>query len=213
MLTLFVSGMVEVGSNSMYCNNNKYQAACCTVSPSISATKLYNQCSWADWPLCDNGICSNTEIVSSTTGSGGAECNVRSYSPKTHELAVQERKYCCDATDDNSKWEDCQWYNDIGFGPAGRSWSEDNYCLSGCPPDRVRVGMDKYGGGCVGKGGRSKCCLPKLQTVTKQLDGRDENYASDLLDFLDQPTCDYDAFNEGWWKKRDFGNSSIELRK
>ncbi|KAG4412339.1 hypothetical protein IFR04_014518 [Cadophora malorum] len=55
------TGTVEVGSNSMYCNNYKYQAACCIVSTDLFVMKLYNQCSWADWPMCDNGTLTKRE--------------------------------------------------------------------------------------------------------------------------------------------------------
>jgi chitinase len=199
----------------MYCNNNKYQAACCTVSTDISAMKLYGQCSWADWPMCDNGKCTNSETVSSTTGSGGASCNTRSFNAMERKLIVQERKYCCDATNENSKWDDCQWYNGLGWGPAGHSWSKDNYCRSGCPSDRVRVGMDKYGGGCLGKGARSNCCLPKLQTVTitKRSDWIDIQYTDALESFLEQPIC-YDSSGSGGLQRREEQNaSSINTRE
>jgi len=162
--------------------------------------------------MCDNGVCSNTETAVSTTGSGGAVCNLRKYSINGGTFEVQERKYCCDASDENSQWADCKWYNNIGFGPAGRSWSEDNYCISGCPADRVRVAMDKYGGGCIGKGARSKCCLPKSQTITKREGQLDSEYRYALTDFLEEPYCDYSPFRA----KRDVlapgeGNYSIDI--
>lgn len=51
--------------------------------------------------------------------------------------------------------------------------------------------MDKYGGGCDGKGGRSKCCLPKLQTITKREDPMNSQYKYALVDFLEDSFCDY----------------------
>ena len=48
--------------------------------------------------------------------------------------------------------------------------------------------MDKYEGGCVEKGSRSKCYLPKLQTLTKREDPMDNQYRYDLVDFLEDPS-------------------------
>ncbi|EOD44207.1 putative class v protein [Neofusicoccum parvum UCRNP2] len=170
------SGSVEVGSNKMYCNNNGYQAACCTTGS--DSMKLYNQCSWADAPYCDSGSCSNNEVALSTTGSGGAVCNMRSASMR--EWSVQERKYCCDNDDDNSKWDDCRWYDNLGWGPA----DHEGFCRSGCPSDRVRVAMDEYADGCYG-GGRSKCCLPKFKTITKRWSTEDEEFSTALAEVVD----------------------------
>ncbi|GME48568.1 hypothetical protein CNMCM5793_006895 [Neofusicoccum parvum] len=170
------SGSVEVGSNKMYCNNNGYQAACCTTGS--DSMKLYNQCSWADAPYCDSGSCSNDEVALSTTGSGGAVCNMRSASMR--EWSVQERKYCCDNDDDNSKWDDCRWYDNLGWGPA----DHEGFCRSGCPSDRVRVAMDEYADGCYG-GGRSKCCLPKFKTITKRWSTEDEEFSTALAEVVD----------------------------
>ncbi|KAF7137044.1 hypothetical protein CNMCM5793_006895 [Aspergillus hiratsukae] len=190
------AGTVEVGSNSMYCNNNKYQAACCTTG--TNSTKLYAQCSWADWPRCDDGKCSNTEIASSTTGSGGADCNLRYGNIFADKIEVQERKYCCDNQADE-QWDDCQWYTNVGLAPAGRG-DVEGYCRSGCPDDRVRVAMDKYGGGCVGKGGRSKCCTANFVTLSKRAYTDDEaTLAANIQEFMQDQTCG----SNSWYLKRE----------
>ncbi|KXG46667.1 Glycoside hydrolase, superfamily [Penicillium griseofulvum] len=189
-------GMVEVGSNSMYCNNGKYQAACCTTN--TNSTKLYGQCSWSEWPMCDDGSCSNTEIASSTTGSGGASCNMRAASLDGSIWEVQERKYCCDKKDDE-QWEDCEWKTDIGLALAGHGVS-NGYCLSGCPDDTVRVALDKWGGDCVGRGARAKCCKADFNTITKRAYTDEEEDLAELVqEFMDDQTCG----SNSWYLKRE----------
>ncbi|MAD87374.1 MAG: hypothetical protein CL912_30820 [Deltaproteobacteria bacterium] len=72
--------------------------------------------------------------------------------------------------------------------------------------------MDKYEGGCVEKGSRSKCYLPKLQTLTKREDPMDNQYRYDLVDFLEDPFCDYSpGFGDS--QKRQVQNASIDSRE
>ncbi|KAH2160802.1 hypothetical protein KXW37_009822, partial [Aspergillus fumigatus] len=186
-------GTVEVGSNSMYCHNNKYQAACCTTT--TNSTKLYAQCSWADWPDCDSGKCSNTEIASSTTGSGGAKCNANQAHRMGDFWNYQERKYCCDNYADE-QWDDCQWYTDVGLAPAGRG----HYCRSGCPNDRVRVAMEVRSKDCLGKGGRAKCCKANYVTLSKRAYTDDEEeLATSIQEYMKDQTCG----SNSWYLKRE----------
>ncbi|KAH7309113.1 hypothetical protein B0I35DRAFT_359977 [Stachybotrys elegans] len=205
------SGTKEVGSLSKHCNNNKYQAACCTTGG--ESMKLYNQCSWADWPLCMTGKCNNDEVASSPSGSGGALCNVHSFNIRTRAFSVQERKYCCDNDDDNAKWDDCKWYNNLGPG----SQDDESFCRSGCPSDRVRVAMDKYWNkdgrlGCA-RGARAKCCIPKHQKLERRDAPEpplDAQMRSALRDFLDEPMCDYHSDNFQVLRTRDFNSLAYE---
>ncbi|KAJ5240268.1 hypothetical protein N7468_004887 [Penicillium chermesinum] len=192
------SGYVEVGSNFKYCSNNKndYQAACCTKD--TDSMKLYSQCDWAGHaPDCDKGECSSGQslLVSSSTGSGGNYCHATKvkYTMNGNEgTEWQERKYCCD-DDTDSKWEDCEWYDDIGM--ASADGIVDGYCHSGCPNDRVRIAMDQHGGGCKGDGGRARCCLAKYITKRKRsYTDAESTLEKNVKAFMADPDCGTDAY-------------------
>ncbi|KAL2759070.1 glycoside hydrolase family 18 protein, partial [Sodiomyces alcalophilus JCM 7366] len=184
-------GTLEVGSLKKHCNNQKYQAACCTTSG--KSMDLYDQCDWAEAPMCMWGQCSSghDEVARSPTGSGGAVCNVEQWSWEDGTIKIQERKYCCDQEDDK-KWDDCKWYNNLGPGT-----DDEDYCRSGCPSDRVRVAMDgrwnKDGSFHCRRGARAKCCIPKHSTITKRESSLDAVYRNALESFLDDPVCSEDG--------------------
>ncbi|KAK6697607.1 hypothetical protein SNK04_013860 [Fusarium graminearum] len=204
------SGAIEIGSHSGNCNNNKYQAACCTTGS--KSMELHDQCSWTEAPMCMNGFCSSgqNEVALSPTGSGGAVCNMETFSWGGGGK-VQERKLCCNEKDDK-KWDDCQWYDNLGFGKDQEGW-----CRSGCPNDRVRVSMDKYWNkdsafGCRG-GARSRCCIPKYATIIKRESSQDEILRDALTAFLKEPVCASDG--PGWTfssvSRRDLSMSASEM--
>ena len=193
------SGYVEVGSNFQHCSNNKndYQAACCTTD--TASMKLYSQCDWAGGaPDCDKGECANDQslLVSSTTGSGGNYCNPTKvkYTWNGNEgTEWEERKYCC-GDDTDSKWEDCEWYDNVGL--AAADGVVDGYCYSGCPNDRVRIAMDQHGGGCKGEGGRAKCCLAKYITKRKRsYTDSESELEKNVKAFMANPDCGLDDYN------------------
>lgn len=134
-------GTVEVGATDANCHKN-YQAACCTTN--TKSMSAYKTIQWGEYPLCDNqtgcgGMGSKSTLLGqSTTGSGGATCNVRSYH-FGERIIMQERKLCGDTSSDKYKLKDCQWYNNIGQKPGGGS---DKWCRTGCLSDRVRVAID-----------------------------------------------------------------------
>lgn len=67
-------GTIEVGSDSNFCNSKtSYTAACCTKAPAVM--HLYSQCDWSAWPRCQDGSCSNTQLLTSAFGSGAAICD------------------------------------------------------------------------------------------------------------------------------------------
>lgn len=190
------SGAIEIGSHSGHCNNGKYQAACCTTGS--KSMELHDQCSWSEAPMCMNGACSSgqNQVALSTTGSGSAVCNVEVWNHPYGDgrVKIQERKLCCTEKDDK-KWDDCKWYNNLGFGKDQEDW-----CRSGCPNDRVRVSMDKYWNkdwdfGCRG-GARARCCIPKHATITKRESSKDEVLRDALTSFLKEPVCASDG--PGW---------------
>ncbi|KAJ5869329.1 CAZyme family GH18 [Penicillium solitum] len=187
------SGTVEVGSDNRHCSNNNddYQAACCTTdTPSM---KIYSKCDWEGKARKCNGKCPSgkTEVALSTSGSGDVFCNPTAfhYTWNGQEADDWERRsYCCTEEDD-LKWSECEWRDDIGF--ADVDDVVDGYCLPGCPDDYVRVAIDKHGGGCKGSGGRAKCCLPKYSTTTKRSYTSEEKDVEDLVkSFMKDPTCD-----------------------
>jgi hypothetical protein len=107
-------------------------------------------------------------VALSTTGSGGVYCDVTSFKyimTGQEGTGWEKRSYCCSKEDD-VKWSNCEWRNDIGL-IDDKSYV-DGYCLSSCPDGYVRVAIDQHGGGCKGDGGRAKCCLPKYSTVSKR---------------------------------------------
>ncbi|KAK7423090.1 hypothetical protein QQZ08_009257 [Neonectria magnoliae] len=193
-------GTVEVGSLKTHCSNSKYQAACCTTGK--TSMQLLDQCSWTEAPMCMSGSCSSgqDEVARSPSGSGNAVCNVeiwnQSYGDGT--VKVQERKLCCNQ-EDNKKWDDCQWYDNLGPGK-----DDDKYCRSGCPSDRVRVrvAMDAYwnkdGNFECARGARAKCCIPKHQTVEKRDTSQDEVLRDALESFLAEPICSEDGGGWTW---------------
>jgi len=185
------SGMVEVGSNSIYCNKG-YQAACCTTD--TDSTTLYDNCAWGSSPNCDRGSCTgakSTEIALSTSGSGGAICSPRTYTDVLGQFGpndeYQQRKYCCDQSEERQTWDDCVWYDNYGFIPAG---SANSFCASGCPPHLTRVAMDKDGGQCRKKGGaRAKCCSVGFKTITKRSSELKDEYEEAFFGWTSSGSC------------------------
>jgi GH18 family chitinase len=186
---------VEIGSHSRDCENNNYQAACCTFdTPSM---KLYSQCTWAESPKCDEGVCPNTLVAESSTGSGGDYCKWKTfkYTWNGQEATYQERKYCCDQKDD-TKWEDCEWFDNVGIFSVD-SAAVDGYCASGCPNDRVRVALETRNG-CEGDGGRARCCKPKYITLSKRsYTDAETSLEQSVKEFMDDPSCGIDDY----WKR------------
>lgn len=158
--------MVEVGSNGEYCNGHNFdkknfQAACCTTETKNMA--LYDRCLWGDCPHCDYYKCPprNSDIIAaSPDGSGAANCYGIDW--KTRE----ERKYCCDTSHENMKWENCTWEDQYSTGDFTHIPKKvgSKFCLSNCPSDKVRVAMDHDSGCFSMTGHRARCCLPKYTT-------------------------------------------------
>ncbi|KAL4966223.1 uncharacterized protein BDV14DRAFT_199024 [Aspergillus stella-maris] len=195
-------GMVEVGSNWEHCENNNYQAACCTFdTPSM---KLYAQCQWAESPKCNRGTCSGSQtlVAESSTGSGGDYCLYKNYTMTLtgQETTYYERKYCCD-TNDNASWEDCEEYDHYGELRAPESGVPEDYCWSNCPDSQVRVALETRNG-CKGDGGRATCCTPKFTTTSKRSYNGDETRMEKLIkEFMDDPTCGIDDYDYSFDKR------------
>jgi chitinase len=156
----------------MYCRKN-YQAACCETD--TVSMELFGKCHWGPAPNCGPSCSSDeTYLAWSGTGSGGAICNNQKGTG-----SFFDRSYCCGEQEEDSRWEDCQLYDNIGIGPAGGK----DFCRTGCPSDRVRVAMDGWGGVCK-QGALTTCCTPKSQTVTKELTLEDTRFTAALDMFL-----------------------------
>lgn len=194
-------GTVEIGSNSMYCNNGRYQAACCTTSP--KSMRLYTKGEWGQYPNCnDTKSCpisdsaKSTDLGMSSSGTGGGACNIDSRTwlnpglpmrdPEAYYL--EKRRLCYDTSDKKETFSDCEWHTDIGLLPSN---SPKGTCRSGCPNYRVRVAMDLYYEGCnqSGNGGASMCCIPSFSDTIEVENPIFNSYRQALLSYLTNPTC------------------------
>lgn len=169
---------IEIGSTNAHCRSG-YQAASCSVA--MDAMQLWNTCGWSkDWPKCDGGSCENgrTELFSSHSGSGGADCSGK-----------QKRKYCCDPPRQDMQWTNCRWYEHAGDPFPGTL--PDFQCLGGCPNDKYAVSLESKGGGCR-TGARAMCCENGYQTREKRLNDVDQELAYMLDQFLPDAKCSSD---------------------
>ncbi|KAK2846372.1 hypothetical protein FQN49_005786, partial [Arthroderma sp. PD_2] len=100
------SGMTEIGSNSRYCNNEGYQAACCTQD--TDSMELYTALEWSKAPECAAGSCpwvnqhKDQILGESSSGSGGAVCdkNYRDGTPRFPVLSGHQQRKLCYGTRD-----------------------------------------------------------------------------------------------------------------
>jgi len=189
------AGTLEIGGNSMYCSSS-YQAACCTVDDDqgkgLRAMDVYDTCNWAEAPLCDWGTCGDREeLVLSTSGNGGAICNVRSFE-WGKSVTIQQRKYCCDQNDNKKKWDNCQWYDKEGDYEAGLR------CSPNCPKDKTRVAMDSWGGDCRDSGARVYCCdTDNYHLEKREIDDGLGAYRTAMGWFVKDPTCPATVSSDG----------------
>ncbi|KAL4775859.1 hypothetical protein BDW60DRAFT_225034 [Aspergillus nidulans var. acristatus] len=201
------AGMIEIGSNGDHCENNNYEAACCT-HENIPSMKLYTQCTWGKSPKCDDGTCSGgtTLVANSSTGSGGDFCHYRDYWEdwKGNYATYQERVYCCEQEED-AQWDDCEWNDAYGLLWAEEGQDLDNYCWSNCPEDTVRVALETRNG--CDDGGRVQCCKPKYLTVDKNSNKyteEEKQLEQSLKEFLKDP--------RSWMsEKHTSGNASFDI--
>lgn len=112
------------------------------------------------------------------------------------DAVYQQRKYCC-GNKEHGKWDDCQWYSDIGAIIVPVGTNVEGYCYTGCPSGQVRVALDQYGGGCEGDGGRSKCCKPNYTTLSKRsYTDPEQELADSVKTFMEDPMCEYRPFGK-----------------
>ncbi|KAI2787836.1 hypothetical protein POX_f08214 [Penicillium oxalicum] len=155
---------------------------------------LYSKYDWAgEFDQCTTKCPSDkSEIALSTTGSGDFFCGAQMAWMGTVLTGEMKRGYCC-SEEDNVKWSQCEWRNDIS--PANLAKEVNVYCQPGCPNDYVRVSIDQSGGDCKGDGGRARGCLPKYVTIDKRSYTSSEDKLDQLVKgFMDDPSCGLDDY-------------------
>ncbi|KAM5470007.1 hypothetical protein MferCBS49748_002771, partial [Microsporum ferrugineum] len=185
-------GQVEVGSNSMYCNNDRYQAACCKVEK--RSMEAYQRVEWSRYPNCDSGSCPYTDqdkrevLVKSETGSGGAVYSFNYEGNSWDAIQVFESRSLCYGTKGTNSLDDC-FGNDFSGG-IGNPHFDSSLCLSGCPEDKIRLAMDTHSILCKNIGGaNSFCCRPSVYVEHTQLNPRVTDFRDALKTHLDKQLC------------------------
>lgn len=154
---------------------------------------LYTKGQWGSYPDCnsDQGCPSDkkTLLFESSGGTGGSVCKANWTTIWTHEAYFESRKYCYDTSDKKETFSDCRWYNNIGFSPSG---APKKFCRSGCPSDRVRVGMDPNSEDCYNEGGggaKSQCCIASFSEQVEVENPLIEDYRDAMEEYVKDPTC------------------------
>lgn len=190
------SDMVEIGSNSMYCNRkHNYQSACCTTD--VDSMKVYSTCEWGAYPDCDSqndcpsrdGDQKMTQLMAfSASGSGGGQCDARKNDLGLLIPGVQFRKFCCNQSNKNLKLHSCDRFRDQG---PSRDPEPRGFCRSGCPADYIRVAIDTEIDTCAiaGIGGMAFCCKTTYDYEYTVENEKLDAYRSIMKEWVDEPTC------------------------
>ncbi|KAJ4228745.1 hypothetical protein NW757_014138 [Fusarium falciforme] len=185
------SGMVEIGSNQMYCKKPpRVQTACCKTN--TKSMKLYGTCQWGDYPECETSPeCPNDTYnwltASSGSGSGGLKCNDRTNDLGSPIIGVQLRNYCC-SVKPGLRFIDCSLHRDVGPAPDNMP---DGFCRSGCPNDRVRVALDTEVPSCSSAvvGGMTTCCRTDYYDEVLVPNEKLKAYQQAMADWVENETC------------------------
>jgi hypothetical protein len=142
-----------------------------------------------------------SEVAIASEGSGGVYCGA--------DRSANKREYCClPPSPVEGQFINCDWYANIGSIPPGAT--RDFFCASGCPGNKVKVGLDitKCGFG----GGFSWCCEADYNEV--KLIADDPTYQSWLAAVNDVENNSYGSCIA---RKRDTGSTgginSLEKRQ
>lgn len=209
-------GTFEIGGTNRGCSTVKgnYQAACCTTGK--KSTALYEKCQWGDSFNCKAYTCPAAKsdlLVSSCNGNGGSAC-----AGDWRTNINEERKYCCNSSNDEMKFNDCTWednYSSTGYQVIPAKGDGNNgYCFSNCPDDKVRVAMERDNTCKRKTGSRAQCCSPNYTTTKKVVDPLVILWENDLKAWLERPRCDtgygYDFNNFDSFTKRSYtGGASM----
>lgn len=163
------------------------------------ATDLYSQCSWAGAAKnCDASCPSGkTNLVSSWAGSGAVKCDLQHGITSDQADYYQYRQYCCDQPFSSELFENCNWYDDLGF--YAKNKNPGTYCTSGCPKGKTRVAMSNRvavpsdpiaGKNCLKGGGAAAYCCNAVNNATRTvINPALALFQSDLLAWAESPTC------------------------
>ncbi|KAF9775553.1 hypothetical protein IL306_006324, partial [Fusarium sp. DS 682] len=185
------SGMVEIGTNSLYCDDPpRVQTACCKTN--TESMKVYDTCRWGAYPECNTSPeCPddyyNWPMASSGSGSGALRCNDLKNDLGTPIIGVQMRNYCCNTKPD-LRFIDCQVRRDVGPAPDG---DLAGFCRSGCPSDRVRVALDTAFHTCTSRlgGGQATCCKTDYSHKEFEPNEKIAAYKAAMADWIENETC------------------------
>jgi chitinase len=187
--------MVEIGSYNANCKQGTYQSACC--SSNNKGIKLYTKGEWGKYPMCEEtsscpaGDSKKKDLLgSSNAGSGQAVCNAYYKGHVLPKDPPNERKFCYDGSDTKERFSDCIWYGGVGAMPSG---ALKDWCLSGCPNNRVRIGMG-YDKECANLSYRALCCVPHLSDVTQKRNPILDEYENAMAEYVKDPKCKNSGF-------------------
>ncbi|KAF2820809.1 glycoside hydrolase [Ophiobolus disseminans] len=189
-------GMIEIGSYNKNCKDKKtYQAACCSSSPKSMA--LYTKGEWGKYPMCEEqsscpaGDSKKKDLLgSANAGSGQAICNAYYKGQVLPKDPPNERKFCYDGSNSKQRFSDCVWYGGVGTMPSG---APKDWCLSGCPSNRVRIGRG-YDKKCANQSYRALCCVPHMTDSVQVDNPKLEEYRNAMAAYVKDPKCDNPGF-------------------
>ncbi|KAH5292828.1 hypothetical protein HBI11_188100 [Parastagonospora nodorum] len=184
--------MVEIGSYNKNCKKaGTYQSACC--SANYKSMKLYTKGEWGKYPMCEEtSSCpsgdskKSTLLGSANAGSGQDICNAYYKGQVLPKDPPNERKFCYDDSNSEERFSDCIWYAGVGTMLPG---APANWCLSGCPNNRVRIGMG-YDKDCANFSYRALCCVPHMTDIIQVENPKLNEYRNSLEEYLKNPRCE-----------------------
>jgi chitinase len=184
--------MVEIGSYNKNCKKTgTYQSACCD-SDHKSMT-LYTKGEWGKYPMCEEtsscpaGDSKKSNLLgSANAGSGQAICNAYYKGQVLPKDPPNERKFCYDSSNKKERFSDCVWYGGVGTMLPG---APKNWCLSGCPSNRVRIGMG-YDKKCANYSYRALCCVPNMVDIIQVENPKLQEYRDALEEYTKAPRCE-----------------------
>jgi chitinase len=182
---------IEIGSYNKNCKKTgTYQSACC--SSNHKSMKLYTKGEWGKYPMCEEtSSCpagdskKSTLLASANAGSGQAICNAYYKGQILPKDPPNERKFCYDGSNSKERFSDCVWYGGVGTMLPG---APKNWCLSGCPSNRVRIGMG-YNKDCANFSYRALCCVPHMVDIVQIENPKLDEYRDSLKEYLKNPRC------------------------
>jgi chitinase len=159
--------------------------------------KLYTKGEWGKYPMCEEtsscpaGDSKKKDLLgSANAGSGQAICNAYYKGHVLPKDPPNERKFCYDGSNTKERFSDCIWYGGVGLMPSG---APKNWCLSGCPSNRVRIGMG-YDKNCANLSYRALCCVPHLTETIQKENPLVEEYRDAMEAYVKDPKCENPGF-------------------